>query len=200
MLCDRPGRALAVCVNPDQSPPLLDGQRHQHKEKVTGCTQARPDEVSKEVSTEHWASFTDCEAAEEFLQRKNQMTTVLNYFCSNSPVTRCVSKVLRCFIALIDIPLGCTNLQMSSMWHSLDSLMIRVNTANSFRFYRRAGRNDTIAKIQPIWGKKQETALNGPECTAPRGATSITVTRPRRRTLEEVIAKMEIAAYACVCV
>ncbi|XP_047208920.1 U7 snRNA-associated Sm-like protein LSm11 isoform X2 [Girardinichthys multiradiatus] len=33
MLCDRPGRALAVCVNPDQSLPLLDGQRHQRPER-----------------------------------------------------------------------------------------------------------------------------------------------------------------------
>lgn len=43
------------------------------------------------------------------------MTTALNYFCSNSPVTRCVSKVLRRFNALIDIPLGRTNLQMSGI-------------------------------------------------------------------------------------
>lgn len=33
MLCDRPGRALAVCVNPDQSLPLLDGRRHQRPER-----------------------------------------------------------------------------------------------------------------------------------------------------------------------
>lgn len=46
MLCDRPGRALAVCVNPDQSLPLLDGQRHQRSER----SQARPDVVSREVS------------------------------------------------------------------------------------------------------------------------------------------------------
>lgn len=93
MLCDRPGRALAVCVNPDQSPPLLDGQRHEHKEKVTGCTQARPDEVSKEVSTEHWTAFTACNPEEEFLWWKNQMTTLLKYFCSNSPVTRCGKSI-----------------------------------------------------------------------------------------------------------
>lgn len=36
MLCDRPGRALAVCVNPDQSLPLLDGQRHQRAERSQG--------------------------------------------------------------------------------------------------------------------------------------------------------------------
>ena len=102
---------------------------------------------------------------------------------------------------MIYIPLGCTNFQMLTLWRALNSLMIRVNTANSLRFYRRAGRNNTIAKIQPIWEKKQqETALNGPECTAPWGATSITVTRPKRRTLEEVIAKMEMAAYVYVSV
>lgn len=46
--------------------------------------------------------------------------------------------------------------------------------------------------------KQQETALNGPECTAPEGATSITVTRPKRRTLGEVIAKMEMAVCVFV--
>lgn len=39
MLCDRPGRALAVCVNPDQSLPLLDGQRHQHAQRSQGVLQ-----------------------------------------------------------------------------------------------------------------------------------------------------------------
>lgn len=50
MLCDRPGRALAVSVNPDQSLPPLDAQRHQRASKVTECAQARPDVTSREVS------------------------------------------------------------------------------------------------------------------------------------------------------
>lgn len=82
--------------------------------------------------------------------------------------------------------------------------MIRVNMAHSLHSDGEVERNNTIAKIQPICEKKQqETALNGPECTAPEGATSITVTRPKRRTLGEVIAKMEMAVCVhvrlCVC-
>ena len=52
------------------------------------------------------------------------------------------------------------------------------------------------AKDNPF-ERKQETALMDPECTAPKGATSITTTRPKKRTLGEVIAG---DGFVCVCV
>lgn len=101
-----------------------------------------------------------------FLLRKNWMTGgVWNVFF-NSPVTGCIPKVLGLFVVLIDIPVGKMSPQMPCIWQGLYSLMIRVNMAHGLHFYRRAGRNNTIAKIQPIWeknNKKQHlTAQNAP--------------------------------------
>lgn len=205
MLCDRPGRAVAVCVNPDQSLPLLDGQRHQRAERSQGAL--KPGLMrwvlrSAQRCEHPW--LTTC----IFMRRKKNKTKWLKgghfswllHVFLDSPMTGNMSKVLRLFSVLIDIPVGRKAPRMSCIWQGLYSLMIRVNMAHSLHSDGEVERNNTIAKIQPICEKKQqETALNGPECTAPEGATSITVTRPKRRTLGEVIAKMEMAVCVCLC-
>ena len=50
MLCDRPGTSLAVRVNPDQSPPLLDGQRHQHVERSQYSIQSSQSRFDDEIT------------------------------------------------------------------------------------------------------------------------------------------------------
>lgn len=212
MLCDRPGRALAVCVNPDQSLPLLDGQRHQRTERSQDVL--KPGLMrwvlrsAQQVNTLDWLHvglWVGIFVSVKINDWQGLVPPTWNIFLILLWLS-IMSKALRLFIVLIEIPVGHRSPLMPYMRQGLYSLMIRVNMAHSLHFHRRVGRNNTIAKTQPIWEKKQqETALNGPECTAPEGATSITVTRPKRRTLGEVIAEMEMAVcvfvhvWVCFC-
>lgn len=169
------------------------GQRSKWTPLTDGVTQLAEKRVRKKV---FWYFFV-----KEELNDWQWSFLLIRYVFLTSPVTGHLPKVLRLFVVLIDIPVGKISPQMPYIWQGLYSLMIRVNMAHGLHFYRRAGKNNTIAKIQPICEKKQqETALNGPECTTPKGATSITVTRPKRRTLGEVIAEMEMAVCVFVCV
>lgn len=79
---------------------------------------------------------------------------MIGFFFLDSPVTGRVQKVLSLFVVLIDIPRGKINPLMPRNRQGFYSLMIHVNMAHCLHFYRKAERNNTIAKIQPIWEKK----------------------------------------------
>lgn len=74
------------------------------------------------------------------------------------------------------------------------SLMIHVNMAHCLHFYRKAERNNTIAKIQPIWEKKNKKQhLTAQNALHPREKPQLLLHVRKRRTLGEVIAEMEMA-------
>lgn len=161
MLCDRPGRALAVCVNPDQSLPLLDGQRHQRSERSQGVLKpglmwwagrSVLQVTDLSVINRHSRPMSKKEMVVRFCKgRIKRLAFFLPWnIVFDSPVAGRIQNVLRHFVVLIDIPVGKMSPQMPYIWQGLYSLMIRVNMAHGLHFYRRAGRNNTIAKIQPI--------------------------------------------------
>lgn len=121
-----------------------------------------------------------------------------------------LQKVLSLFVVLIDIPRGKINLRMPCIRQGFYSLMIHVNMAHCLHFYRKAERNNTIAKIQPIWEKKNKKQhLTAQNALHPREKPQLLLHVRKRRTLGEVIAEMEMAVcmfvrvlsvFLCVCV
>lgn len=164
MLCDRPGRVLAVCVNPDQSLPLLDRQRHQCTERSQGVLKPGlmwwAGRSAEQVNTLDWLSKKkNWYSIVDFCKGRIKWLVVISpdlQYVSDSPVTGRVQKVLSLLVILIDIPVGKMSPWMPYIRQGLHSLMIRVNMAHGLHFYRRAGRNNTIAKIQAIWEKNNK--------------------------------------------
>lgn len=165
------------CLCQSRSIPPSSGQKTSSTcRKVTGCTQARPDVVSREVSISEWTPLTECHLKYWHGRLKSKMkcwsvvgfdkgkikrwfsgVTLSDLKCAfHSPATGRVQKVLRLFVVLIDIPVGMISPRLPYIWQGFYSLMIRVNMAQCLHFYRRAGRNNTIAKIQPIWEKNNK--------------------------------------------
>lgn len=94
MLCDRPGRALAVCVNPDQSLPLLDGQRHQRAERSRGVLKPglmwRAGRSVSQVNTLDWNWYS----VVHFCEGRVVISSTLRY-SFDSPVTGRIQKSIK---------------------------------------------------------------------------------------------------------
>lgn len=106
-------------------------------------------------------------------------------------------KVLRLFVVLIDIAMGKIRPQVPYIWQGLYSLMIRVNTAHGLHFYRRAGRNNTIAKIQPIWEKNNKKQhLTAQNALHPREQPQLLLHVRRRELWEKWLLRWK---WLCVC-
>lgn len=88
--------------------------------------------------------------------------------------------------------------QMPYIRLGLYSLMIRVNMAHGLHFYRRAGSNNTIAKIQPIWEKNNKKQhLTAQNALHPREQPQLLLHVRRGELQEKWLLRWK---WLCVCV
>lgn len=108
-----------------------------------------------------------------------------------------MSKVLRLFSVLIDIPVGRKAPRMPCMWQGLYSLMIRVNMAHSLHSDGEVERNNTIAKIQPIWEKNNKKQhLTAQNALHPREQPQLLLHVQRGELWEKWLPRWK---WLCVC-